>query len=78
MRRVITTMVIAGLWAGAAPAQIRFGAANTSGSATATTDTATLIADLVARLTTLLNLTTAQAAQATTIFTNAENTIAPL
>ena len=41
-------------------------------------DPATMIANRVARLTTLLSLTTAQAAQATTIFTNEQTAISPL
>jgi len=39
---------------------------------------ATVVQNLVARLTTLLSLTTDQASQATTIFTGAETTISPL
>ncbi|MEO8128422.1 MAG: hypothetical protein ABI822_15080 [Bryobacteraceae bacterium] len=41
-------------------------------------DPATMVANRVARLTTLLTLTTAQASQATTIFTNAQTAITPL
>jgi Spy/CpxP family protein refolding chaperone len=41
-------------------------------------DAATMVQNQVARLTTLLSLTTAQAAQATTIFTNAQTAITPL
>ena len=41
-------------------------------------DPATMVAHRVARLTQLLSLTTAQAAQATTIFTNAQTAITPL
>jgi hypothetical protein len=41
-------------------------------------DPATVVADQVARLTRLLTLTTAQAAQATTIFTNALAAVTPL
>ena len=47
----------------------------TNGSAP---DPATMVANQVARLTTLLTLTTAQQAQATTIFTNALTAITPL
>ena len=47
----------------------------TSGSAP---DPATIVANQVTRLTSLLTLTTAQQAQATTIFTNAVNAITPL
>jgi hypothetical protein len=47
----------------------------TNGSAP---DPATIVANQVARLTSLLTLTTAQQAQATTIFTNALNAITPL
>jgi Spy/CpxP family protein refolding chaperone len=41
-------------------------------------DPATMVQNQVTRLTTLLSLTTAQAAQATTIFTNAQTAITPL
>ena len=41
-------------------------------------DPATIVANQVARLTSLLSLTTAQAAQATSIFTNALSAITPL
>jgi len=41
-------------------------------------DPATMVANKVARLTTLLTLTTAQASQATTIFTNAQTAITPI
>ena len=41
-------------------------------------DPTTMIQNQVSRLTTLLNLTTAQASQATTIFTNALNATTPL
>ena len=41
-------------------------------------DTATIVANKVQRLTSFLTLTTAQAAQATTIFTNAQNAVSPL
>jgi Spy/CpxP family protein refolding chaperone len=41
-------------------------------------DPATLVQHRVDRLTNLLSLTTAQAAQATTIFTNAQSAIAPI
>jgi Spy/CpxP family protein refolding chaperone len=41
-------------------------------------DPAAMVANRVARLTALLSLTTAQAAQATTIFTNAQTAITPL
>jgi hypothetical protein len=44
----------------------------------AVTDPATVVANQVARLTKLLTLTTAQAAQATTIFTNALSAVTPL
>jgi Spy/CpxP family protein refolding chaperone len=47
----------------------------TSGSAP---DPATMVANQVARLTKLLTLTTAQQAQATTIFTNSLSAISPL
>lgn len=41
-------------------------------------DTATVVANKVRRLTSLLTLTTAQATQAATIFTNALNAVAPI
>jgi LTXXQ motif family protein len=41
-------------------------------------DTATLVANQVARLTSLLSLTSSQQSEATTIFTNAANAISPL
>ena len=41
-------------------------------------DPATIVANQVARLTSLLSLTTAQQTQATTIFTNAVNAVSPL
>ena len=41
-------------------------------------DTATMVQNQVSRLTSLLSLTTSQASQATTIFTNAANAITPL
>jgi Spy/CpxP family protein refolding chaperone len=41
-------------------------------------DPATMVANQVAQLTSLLSLTSAQQAQATTIFTNAANAISPL
>ena len=41
-------------------------------------DPATMVANQVARLTTQLSLTTAQASQATTIFTNAQSASTPL
>jgi len=41
-------------------------------------DPATMVANKVARLTALLTLTTAQASQATTIFTNAQTAITPI
>jgi Spy/CpxP family protein refolding chaperone len=51
-----------------------------SGTLTSATppDPATIVANQVARLTSRLTLTTVQQAQATTIFTNALNTIMPL
>jgi len=41
-------------------------------------DPATMVQNQVTRLTALLSLTTAQAAQATTIFTNAANAVTPI
>jgi Spy/CpxP family protein refolding chaperone len=71
-------LFMAAALSGTAFGQFRIGAANTSGSAPAAPDPATMIANEVTRLTTLLDLTTSQASQATTIFTNAQTTISGL
>ena len=67
-------MLVATLFAAVLFAQHPFG---TLTSATPP-DPATIVANQVARLTSLLTLTTAQQAQATTIFTNALNAVTPL
>jgi len=76
MKRLITTAVIPFLIAGALLAQRPF--SPRAGSGGTPPDPATRIANQVARLTTLLDLTTAQAAQATTILTNAESAVSGL
>jgi Spy/CpxP family protein refolding chaperone len=67
----VCTLVLAA----AAVAQQRPFGVLTAGSAA---DPATLVQRQVTHLTALLNLTTSQAAQATTIFTNAQTAITPL
>lgn len=76
-KRTITLLLTALLTGTAAFGQFRIGLANASGSQ-ATPDPATLVANQVSRLTTLLDLTTSQASQATTILTNAQSTISTL
>jgi Spy/CpxP family protein refolding chaperone len=71
-------LFMAAALSGPAFGQFHIGAANTSGSPPAAPDPATMIANEVTRLTTLLDLTTSQASQATTIFTNAQTTISAL
>jgi Spy/CpxP family protein refolding chaperone len=68
------TLGIAALFAASLAGQAPFGVLTSS----TPPDPATMIASQVARLTKLLNLTTAQAAQATTIFTNAQTSVSPL
>ncbi len=68
------TVVLGSLLAAAGFAQRPFGVM-TSGSPP---DPPTMIQNKVERLTSLLNLTTEQAAQATTIFTAAQTAIAPI
>jgi len=68
---IAKTGAIAILFAGAMLAQGQFGPRMASGTAP---DPATIIANQVARLTTL-DLTTAQAAEATTILTNAQSSV---
>jgi Spy/CpxP family protein refolding chaperone len=70
--RAVVCLLIAA--AAAAAQQSPFGVM-TSGSGP---NSATMIERRVARLTTLLGLTAAQASQATTIFTNAQTAITPL
>lgn len=67
-------MLLATVFAAALFAQHPFGTLTSS----TPPDPATIVANQVARLTTLLSLTTAQQAQATTIFTNALTAITPL
>jgi Spy/CpxP family protein refolding chaperone len=67
-------MIVAAVFAAALFAQHPFGTLTSS----TPPDPATIVANQVARLTSLLTLTTAQQAQATTIFTNALNAITPL
>ena len=76
MKKFFRTAAIAALFAGVLStgvvyAQRGFGPNATSGSGTV--DTATLVANRVAHLTNLLDLTSAQAAQATSIFTSQIN-----
>ena len=73
MNTILKSTALAALLSGAIMAQ-------PFGDLTAHTppDPATVVANRVARLTTLLTLTTAQASQATTIFTNAQTAITPL
>src|SRR5437868_15361205 len=74
MKRRYKVLALAALITGSAMAQGPFGVM----TASAPPDPATVVANHVSRLTALLTLTTAQAAQATTIFTNALNAITPL
>ena len=74
MRRLTRILPAAALFAAMALADGPFGVLTSD----APVDTATLVANKVQRLTSLLTLTTAQAAQATSIFTVAQNSIAPL
>ena len=66
--------ILAAMFTAMLAAQRPFGVL-TSGSPP---DTATMVQNQVSRLTSLLSLTTSQASQATTIFTNAANAITPL
>ena len=74
MKRRSKVIALPVLLAGAALAQTPFGVMTSN----APPDPATMVANQVTRLTALLSLTTAQAAQATTIFTNAQTAITPL
>jgi Spy/CpxP family protein refolding chaperone len=67
-------ILLAAVFAAALFAQHPFGTLTSS----TPPDPATIVANQVARLTSLLTLTTAQQAQATTIFTNALGAITPL
>jgi Spy/CpxP family protein refolding chaperone len=73
MNRFLKTVVLTAIAAGVTLAQGQFGP-----RATTAPDPATQVANQVARLTTLLDLTTAQAAQATSIFTAAQTASATL
>src|SRR4051812_34690319 len=73
MNRFLKTVVLTTLVAGVTLAQGPFG-----GRPGAPPDPATQVAEHVARLTTLLDLTTAQTAQATSIFTTAQTGSAAL
>jgi hypothetical protein len=74
MKTVFTIIAVSLLLTAAVTAQTPFGVLTTPTAP----DPATVVADQVARLTRLLTLTTAQAAQATTIFTNALAAVTPL
>jgi len=74
MKTLSKTTLLAALLAGGAFAQGPFGVMTSS----TPPDPATMVQNQVTRLTSLLGLTTAQASQATTIFTNAANAITPL
>jgi hypothetical protein len=67
-------MILAGLIPAALLAQRPFGVLTSS----TPPDPATLVANQVARLTSLLSLTSEQQAQATTIFVNSANAVSPL
>jgi Spy/CpxP family protein refolding chaperone len=74
MAQLTKLMLLAAVFTAALFAQHPFGALTSS----TPPDPATIVANQVARLTSLLTLTTAQQSQATTIFTNALNAITPL
>lgn len=74
MKKLIEVTTTAVLLTGLVMAQRPFGVMTSS----TPPDPATVVANRVSRLTSLLTLTTAQAAQATTIFTNALTAITPL
>jgi Spy/CpxP family protein refolding chaperone len=74
MPKMTKLMLLAAIFTAALFAQRPFGTL-TSGTPP---DPATIVANQVARLTSLLSLTTAQQSQATTIFTNALNAVTPL
>jgi Spy/CpxP family protein refolding chaperone len=74
MKKLIEVTAAAVLLTGLVMAQRPFGVMTSS----TPPDPATVVANQVSRLTSRLTLTTAQAAQATTIFTNALTAITPL
>jgi Spy/CpxP family protein refolding chaperone len=78
MNRILKTVVLTAIAAGLTFAQRPFGPRDANGGSATPPDPATQIASQVARLTTLLDLTTAQAAQATSIFTAAQSASATL
>ena len=79
MNKIFKTVVLTAISAGLVFGQGPFGPRNDFGGGPGVaSDPATQIARQVARLTTLLDLTTAQATQATSIFTAAQAAAAPL
>jgi Spy/CpxP family protein refolding chaperone len=78
MNSIFKTVVLTAIVASLGFAQGSFGPGNGNAGTHTPPDPATLIANQVARLTTLLDLTTAQAAQATSIFTAAQTASSPL
>jgi Spy/CpxP family protein refolding chaperone len=74
MNTLLKGSMLAAFLVGTLVAQPPFGALNSS----TPPDPATIVANKVTHLTALLTLTTAQASQATTIFTNAQTAITPL
>jgi Spy/CpxP family protein refolding chaperone len=74
MKTIPRALLCAALLTGCIIAQQPFGVLTSSSGP----DPATIVQQRVDRLTTLLSLTAAQVSQATTIFTNAQNAIAPL
>jgi Spy/CpxP family protein refolding chaperone len=74
MPRISKLAFVATVGAAALFAQRQFG----NQASSTPPDPATMVANQVARLTSLLTLTTAQQTQATTIFTNAQNAVTPL
>jgi hypothetical protein len=74
MKTTLKTLVCTALVAGAVLAQGSFGPFDSVSAP----DPATLVANRVARLTALLSLSTAQATQASTIFTSEQTAITPL
>ena len=74
MKTLFTIAAAGALFAAMTLAQQPFGGTNSS----TPPDPATMVAHRVDRLTKLLGLSTSQASQATTIFTNSQNAIMPL
>jgi Spy/CpxP family protein refolding chaperone len=74
MKTLSKAIILAALLTSAVFAQGPFGVVTSN----APPDPATMVQNQVARLTSLLSLTTAQASQATTIFTSAATAITPL